>query len=132
MKIVVAIKQVPARDSQLRISPGGKWIEESDLLDGCNLVGEVQVEVVTRSIHTLTLGRLREWLNSGGSPKEVAMKSDLRERKSPPRAGSAPAMCGGIVRGFACHLGRGSGAGTREKMSVFACRFFAERLSSIA
>jgi electron transfer flavoprotein beta subunit len=31
MKIVVAIKQVPARDSQLRISPGGKWIEESDL-----------------------------------------------------------------------------------------------------
>jgi hypothetical protein len=68
---------------------GLKWIEESDLLDGCNLVGEVQVEVVTRSIHTLTLGRLREWLNSGGSPKEVAMKSDLRERKSPPRAGNA-------------------------------------------
>jgi hypothetical protein len=68
---------------------GLKWIEESDLLDGCNLVGEVQVEVVTRSIHTLALGRLREWLNSGGSPREVAMKSDLRERKSPPRAGSA-------------------------------------------
>ena len=31
MKIVVAIKQVPARDSQLRIAPAGKWIEESDL-----------------------------------------------------------------------------------------------------
>ena len=29
MKIVVAIKQVPSRDSQLRIS--GKWIDESDL-----------------------------------------------------------------------------------------------------
>ncbi len=29
MKIVVTIKQVPARDSQLRIS--GKWIEDSDL-----------------------------------------------------------------------------------------------------
>src|SRR3954451_3262164 len=29
MKIVVTIKQVPARDSQLRIS--GKWIEEGDL-----------------------------------------------------------------------------------------------------
>src|SRR3982751_488169 len=29
MKIVVTIKQVPARDSQLRIS--GKWIEEADL-----------------------------------------------------------------------------------------------------
>ena len=31
MKIVVCIKQVPARDSQLRIAAGGKWIEESDL-----------------------------------------------------------------------------------------------------
>jgi electron transfer flavoprotein beta subunit len=31
MKIVVAIKQVPARDSQLRISGSGKWIEEEDL-----------------------------------------------------------------------------------------------------
>jgi len=31
MKIVVAIKQVPARDSQLRIGAGGKWIEEGDV-----------------------------------------------------------------------------------------------------
>jgi len=31
MKIVVAIKQVPARDSQLRIASSGKWIEEGDL-----------------------------------------------------------------------------------------------------
>ena len=31
MKIVVCIKQVPARDSQLKIAPSGKWIEESDL-----------------------------------------------------------------------------------------------------
>jgi electron transfer flavoprotein beta subunit len=31
MKIVVAIKQVPARDSQLRIAAGGKWVEEADL-----------------------------------------------------------------------------------------------------
>lgn len=31
MKIIVAIKQVPMRDSQLRISPSGRWIEESDL-----------------------------------------------------------------------------------------------------
>jgi electron transfer flavoprotein beta subunit len=31
MKIVVAVKQVPARDSQLRIAPSGKWIEEADL-----------------------------------------------------------------------------------------------------
>ncbi len=31
MKIAVAIKQVPARDSQLRIARSGKWIEEADL-----------------------------------------------------------------------------------------------------
>ncbi len=31
MKIVVAIKQVPARDSHLSIAASGKWIEEADL-----------------------------------------------------------------------------------------------------
>jgi electron transfer flavoprotein beta subunit len=31
LKIAVAIKQVPARDSQLRIAQSGKWIEEEDL-----------------------------------------------------------------------------------------------------
>src|SRR5438105_13372467 len=31
MKIIVAIKQVPVRDSQLRIDSGGRWIQESDL-----------------------------------------------------------------------------------------------------
>ena len=36
MKIVVAIKQVPARDSQLRIASSGKWIEESDLTHEIN------------------------------------------------------------------------------------------------
>jgi electron transfer flavoprotein beta subunit len=31
MKIIVAIKQVPERDAQIAIAPGGKWIDESDL-----------------------------------------------------------------------------------------------------
>lgn len=31
MKIVVAVKQVPARDSQLRIEAGATWIQEGDL-----------------------------------------------------------------------------------------------------
>ena len=31
MKIIVSIKQVPVRDSQLRIEPGGRWIQEGDL-----------------------------------------------------------------------------------------------------
>jgi electron transfer flavoprotein beta subunit len=31
MKIIVAIKQVPMRDSQLRVDGNGKWIQEDDL-----------------------------------------------------------------------------------------------------
>jgi len=31
MKIVVAIKQVPARDSLLKVNPSGTWIEDADL-----------------------------------------------------------------------------------------------------
>jgi electron transfer flavoprotein beta subunit len=31
MKIIVALKQVPARDSVIRIDAAGKWIEEEDL-----------------------------------------------------------------------------------------------------
>jgi electron transfer flavoprotein beta subunit len=31
MKIIVAIKQVPVRDSQLRVGADGKWIQEGDL-----------------------------------------------------------------------------------------------------
>jgi len=31
MKIIVAIKQVPVRDSQLRLDASGKWIQEADL-----------------------------------------------------------------------------------------------------
>jgi electron transfer flavoprotein beta subunit len=31
MKIIVAIKQVPERDAQIRIDAAGKWIDESDL-----------------------------------------------------------------------------------------------------
>ena len=31
MKIIVAIKQVPERDAQIRIAADGKWIDESDL-----------------------------------------------------------------------------------------------------
>jgi electron transfer flavoprotein beta subunit len=31
MKIIVAIKQVPARDSSLKVDSSGKWIQDSDL-----------------------------------------------------------------------------------------------------
>ena len=31
MKIIVAVKQVPVRDSVIRVDSTGKWIEEQDL-----------------------------------------------------------------------------------------------------
>jgi electron transfer flavoprotein beta subunit len=31
MKIIVAIKEVPVRDSQLRVDSGGRWIDDGDL-----------------------------------------------------------------------------------------------------
>lgn len=31
MKILVSLKQVPARDSQLKLHPGGRWIDDADL-----------------------------------------------------------------------------------------------------
>lgn len=31
MKIIVSVKQVPARDSSLRVNSDGKWLDESDL-----------------------------------------------------------------------------------------------------
>src|SRR6202042_3742240 len=31
MKIIVSVKQVPARDSALKVNSDGKWLDESDL-----------------------------------------------------------------------------------------------------
>ena len=31
MKIIVSVKQVPARDSALRVNDAGNWLDESDL-----------------------------------------------------------------------------------------------------
>lgn len=36
MKVIVAIKQVPSRDSQLRIDPAGSWIDTSDVTPEIN------------------------------------------------------------------------------------------------
>src|ERR1700744_5786837 len=36
MKIIVAVKQVPERDAQLAVAPGGKWVDEGDLAYAIN------------------------------------------------------------------------------------------------
>jgi hypothetical protein len=33
MKIIVAVKQVPVRDSLIHIDSTGKWLQEQDLLE---------------------------------------------------------------------------------------------------
>jgi electron transfer flavoprotein beta subunit len=45
MKIIVAIKQVPERDAQVRINSSGKWIEEADLLFAMNESDAYALEV---------------------------------------------------------------------------------------
>ena len=61
-----------------------KELKEGDLLEGCDLVGEAQVEIITRTVHTIHISKVKEWLTSGGSPKEIASKRDLLPRAKPP------------------------------------------------
>jgi len=46
-------------------------------------VGEAQVEIVTRTVHTIHISKVKDWLTSG-SPKEIASKRDLLPRAKPP------------------------------------------------
>ena len=55
MKIIVAIKQVPARDSQLRIAASGKWIEESDVAYEINEPDAYALEAALRLKEALQL-----------------------------------------------------------------------------
>jgi hypothetical protein len=61
-----------------------KELEEDDLLEGCDLMGEAQVEIVTRTVHTIHISKVRDWLRSSRSPKEVASKLDLQPKAKPP------------------------------------------------
>jgi len=76
----------PGSHQQLdaRRGPGAQGPGEGNLLEGCDLVGEAQVEIVTRTVHTIHISKVRDWLTSGGSPKEIATKRDLLPRGRPP------------------------------------------------
>src|SRR5471030_993588 len=93
MKIVVAIKQVPIRDSQLRVLASGRWIEEADLSfeinepDACALEEALQLkEKHGGEVVVLCLGparaqqTIREALAKGADRaihiEEEAMASD--------------------------------------------------------
>lgn len=44
------------------------------------LLNELEIEIRTSVIHTLTVKKLREWLHGGAkTPKEVVIKDRLRE-----------------------------------------------------
>jgi hypothetical protein len=44
-----------------------KQLEEANLLEGCDLVGEAQVEIVTRTVHTIHISKVRDWLRAGAA-----------------------------------------------------------------
>src|SRR3974390_293406 len=93
MKIVVAIKQVPERDAQVRIDAAGKWIEESDIQFAMNesdayaLEEALQLkekhggEVVALSAGPERVGTtIREALAKGADRALPVDANDLNER----------------------------------------------------
>jgi electron transfer flavoprotein beta subunit len=93
MKIVVAIKQVPERDAQVRIDASGKWIEESDLQYAMNesdayaLEEALQLkekhggEVIVLSAGPERVGTtIREALAKGADRAIHVSADDLRQR----------------------------------------------------
>ena len=60
-----------------------KEIEEGNLLEGCDLLGEARVEIVTRTVHTIHISKVRDWLKSGTTPREIASKRDLQTKANP-------------------------------------------------
>jgi electron transfer flavoprotein beta subunit len=93
MKIVVAIKQVPERDAQVRIAAGGKWIEERELEWAMNepdayaleealqLKEKHQGEVVVVSAGPERVGStIREALAKGADRGIHVICDDLAER----------------------------------------------------
>ena len=62
-----------------------KYFEENELLDGRELTGEVTVSILTRTQHSITLRRVRDWMNTPGgrSPREMMLKNEVRGRTKP-------------------------------------------------
>jgi electron transfer flavoprotein beta subunit len=74
MKILVAIKQVPERDAQLAIGPGGRWIEEGGLGYTINEPDAYALEEALRLKEAVGAG---EVIALSAGPERVA--STLRE-----------------------------------------------------
>ena len=70
MKIIVAIKQVPERDARIRISPGAKWIDLTD----------VEFTLNESDAYALEEALLLKEANAGSEPSEVVVISAGPER----------------------------------------------------
>jgi len=58
---------------------GLKHVREQEMLDDDSGFGEITVEILTRTLHTVPLSKLREWRDAnGGSPREMSRKANTR------------------------------------------------------
>src|ERR1035441_6752141 len=79
MKILVAIKQVPARDSQLKIASSGRWIEEADLAHEINEPDAYALEAGLQ-LRRSTAGK---WWRCVSGPRAQARRFGKRWPKAP-------------------------------------------------
>ena len=70
MKIVVAIKQVPSRDSQLKVNSSGTWIEDADLAWEINEPDAYALEA------GLQLREKADWRGSGALRRAGQRRAD--------------------------------------------------------
>ena len=58
---------------------GLKRVREQEMVDDDGVLGEITVEICTRTVHTVPLSKLREWRDAnGGSPREMARRANTR------------------------------------------------------
>jgi hypothetical protein len=58
---------------------GLKRVREQEMLDDDSIVGDITVEICTRTLHTVPLSKLRDWRDAnGGSPREMSRKANTR------------------------------------------------------
>jgi hypothetical protein len=58
---------------------GLKRVREQEILDDDGVVGDIIVEISTRTLHAVPLNKLREWRDANsGSPREMSRKANTR------------------------------------------------------
>jgi|SRR5579872_166916 len=62
-----------------------KELEDGGLLEGCDLVGDVEVEIVTKTRHTVQIRKVKEWLEAASSPHKLSIQREIEAKTKPQR-----------------------------------------------